>query len=167
MAKKVLTKNQKIGIVIGAVLLVGGIIAMVVASSKKKKKIKACEANGGIWDKDTKQCVSATGSIIQVDVSKDGNTTVNASTDIFGGTKNQTESVSSSPSNTGGGNSSPFTLLPNGMSSCERYVQNHDSAWNYVKCGGTWYTQRKGDSSWTSLAGNTTAINKLEAYSGS
>ena len=63
--------------------------------------------------------------------------------------------------------SNPFGSLPNGASSCERTVQNHDSAWDYAKCSGTWFTKRKGSSSWTSLAGNTKAVNKLEAYSGS
>tara|TARA_B110000503_G_scaffold138280_1_gene224181 strand:+ start:500 stop:985 length:486 start_codon:yes stop_codon:yes gene_type:complete len=63
--------------------------------------------------------------------------------------------------------SNPFGSLPNGASSCERTVQNHDSAWDYAKCSGTWFTKRKGSNSWTSLAGNTVAVNKLEAYSGS
>jgi hypothetical protein len=65
----------------------------------------------------------------------------------------------------------PATGIPKGASSCERIVENHDSSWNYAKCivvpfPPTWYTQRKGSSSWTSLANNTAAINKLEAYSG-
>ena len=64
-------------------------------------------------------------------------------------------------------NESTGGSLPNGATSCERTVNNHDSSWNYVKCSGIWYTQSKGSSGWTSLQGNTVAINKLEAYSGS
>lgn len=162
---KKLTKNQKIIISVAVVGVVGTAIWLGWKIIKNRGKSPEQIAEEKEQKKLAKEQKKANKKAI-----KDGtstNATANTSTNTNTNTNTSTTNTSSSTPSTSTGSSNPFGALPNGATSCERTVQNHDRSWNYVKCSGTWYTQRKGSSGWKSLAGNTVAINRLESYSGS
>lgn len=55
MAKKALSKNEKIGIVIGVIVLIGGGGYLLYRAMTKKQR--ECEKAGGTWDKESKSCI--------------------------------------------------------------------------------------------------------------
>jgi cytoskeletal protein RodZ len=164
---KKLTKNQKIIISVAVVGVVGTAIWLGWKIIKNKGKTPEQIAEEKEQKKLAKEKKKADKKAVKEGTSTGTNTSTSTNTNTNTNTNTSTTNTSSSTPSTSTGSSNPFGALPNGASSCERTVQNHDRSWNYVKCSGTWYTQRKGSSGWKSLAGNTVAINRLEAYSGS
>jgi hypothetical protein len=140
--KKALTKNKKIGIVVGVIALLGLIgfgtykIAKNNTDKKKEEEKKKLEEQSKKDETNTSSQETNVGSGLP------------ASTDI---------SKSCDPS------TSPL--------GCGNVITTHDSNYNYVWCKNQWWTISKSSPAsggrviicWTSLGGNATATDKLNA----
>lgn len=58
---------------------------------------------------------------------------------------------------------STSTGTPPPQTSSSKVYTNYDSAWDYKKEGGVWFTHRKGKTDWISLASNKLATDRLNS----
>src|ERR1035437_4834534 len=159
------------GLIIGGVILGVGLILYFTLSKKGDTTLDkkgAADKKGKGADKKSGESTTSTDTTSTTDTSTDtSSNTTSADTSSSNDNTASTGPGSSGGSGGGGSTSTPAGTivakdLPNGGKSCAMPRLQYDGNYDYVKCGGVWYTKSKPNpktktakiAAWKSLGGN-------------
>lgn len=164
-----MTKVLVIGV---PLLIVGGVTAYLLLRKKDEGAESTKSTDGGGSNKSEGTSTTDTKSSDVSETKKD--TVKSSTTEVVKETKTTTPtSTNTTTTVTTSTTYHDMKSLPNGGKDCGQVHTNFDRDFDYVKCGGVWYTKSKPNPAtaskkgaipaWKSLAGNKIATQRLDA----